>query len=440
MSMTNERHRIPLQDAPFTSMDKAVLEADQSNPLLCDRIAQRIAAHPQQRITFAEFMDIALYDPQHGYYATNQVNIGVSGDFFTSPHLGADFGEMLAEQFAEMWHLLGNPHPFTLLEMGAGQGMLAQDVLIHLHRHHSQCFKALEYVIVEKSAGMIAEQRQRLQDLANSWGGLHWRTWDEIPADSVVGCCFSNELVDAFPVHQVAIANGQLQEIYVTLANWDAWIEMQEAAESPSATSTLPLFTELLAPLSTPLLAEYFALAGIDLPSPAYPEGYRTEVNLAALEWVSTVAERLHHGYLVTIDYGYPAQRYYSPTRRDGTLQCYYQHARHANPYIHIGQQDITAHVDFTALARQGDRCGLPRLGYVPQGLFLMALGLGDRLAALSQLQPNAALTLQDILHRREALHTLMDFNPTQMGTFGVLVQGKGLTPPQSDLRSLKAV
>ena len=430
-------------------MDKAVLEADQSNPYLCDRIAQRIAAHPQQRITFAEFMDLALYDPEHGYYATNQVNIGVSGDFFTSPHLGPDFGEMLAEQFAEMWHLLGNPRPFTLLEMGAGQGMLAQDVLIHLHRHHGECFKALEYVIVEKSAGMIAEQRQRLQDLANTWGGLHWRTWDEIPADSVVGCCFSNELVDAFPVHQVAIANGQLQEIYVTIADWDAWIETQEAVGSPSPapspatpiqTSPPPSFTELLAPVSTPRLTEYFALAGIDLPSPAYPEGYRTEVNLAALDWVTTVASRLRQGYLVTVDYGYPAQRYYSPTRCDGTLQCYYQHGRHVNPYIHIGQQDITAHVDFTVLARQGDRCGLTRLGYVPQGLFLMALGLGDRLAALSNLQPDAALTLQDILHRREALHTLMDFNPTQMGTFGVLVQGKGLTPPQSRIRSLKDV
>lgn len=420
-------------------MDEAVLEADQSNPFLCDRIAQRIAAHPQQRITFAEFMDLALYDPQHGYYATNQVNIGVSGDFFTSPHLGPDFGEMLAEQFAEMWHLLGNPHPFTLVEMGAGQGMLAQDVLIHLHRHHGSCFKALEYVIVEKSAGMIAEQRKRLQDLADSWGGLHWRTWDEIPADSIVGCCFSNELVDAFPVHQVAIANGKLQEIYVTLANWDAWIEMQEATESLPPAS-LPLFTELLGSLSTPRLAEYFTAVDLELPSPAYPEGYRTEVNLAALDWVSTVATRLHQGYLVTIDYGYPAQRYYSPTRRDGTLQCYYQHGRHVNPYIHVGQQDITAHVDFTALARQGDRCDLPRLGYVPQGLFLMALGLGDRLAALSHLEPNAGLTLQDILHRREALHTLMDFNPTQMGTFGVLVQGKGLTPSQACLRSLKGI
>ncbi|HEY9646747.1 MAG TPA: SAM-dependent methyltransferase, partial [Chroococcidiopsis sp.] len=154
-------------------------------------------------------------------------------------------------------------------------------------------------------------------------------------------------------------------------------------------------------------------------------EGYRTEVNLAALDWLATVASRLQRGYVLTIDYGYPASRYYSRGRSQGTLQCYYQHAYHSDPYIHVGRQDITAHVDFTSLERQGDRCGLQTLGFIPQGLFLMALGLGDRLMQLSDPAVVGNLTVTDIIHRREALHSLM--NPTGLGNFGVLIQQKGL-------------
>nr|WP_316788754.1 class I SAM-dependent methyltransferase [Thermoleptolyngbya oregonensis] len=386
-------------------------DLDDSNLPLCDRLSQRIVVHPQRRISFAEFMAIALYDPDYGYYATPSLRIGAAGDFYTSPHLDAAFGELLAEQFAELWHLLGAPHPFTLVEMGAGQGILAADVLRYLYREHYACFEAVDYVIVEISAAMRAEQQRRLKPLANS-GQVRWCGWEEIPPDSVTGCFFSNELVDAFPVHQVAIAQGQLQEIYVTLA------------PEPVAGAT-PRFIETLGDLSTPRLAEYFELVGVDLLSERYPDGYRTEVNLAALDWMQTVADRLHRGYVITIDYGYPAQRYYSPTRTTGTLQCYYQHAHHSDPYLHIGQQDLTAHVDFTALERQGDRCGLDTLGFVPQGLFLMALGLGDRLAALSHPEPGTEVNLAEILQQRDRLQSLID--PLRLGNFGVLVQGKGI-------------
>ncbi len=388
-----------------------------THPLI-DRIRQRILASPHQRITFAEFMNLALYDPEEGYYATNQVNIGAGGDFFTSPHLGADFGELLAEQFAEMWHRMQRPARFTLVEMGAGQGLLAQDVLRYLHRHHDGCFEALEYIIVEKASALIAEQQERLQSLARSWGQLHWRTWEEIPPDSIVGCCFSNELVDAFPVHRVKLVEGQLQEIYVGVG---------EAGE--------PAFCDRPAPPSTPQLADYFRFTGVDLPGPAYPEGYETEVNLAALDWMATVAARLRQGYVLTIDYGYPAQRYYSPLRREGTLQCYYQHAHHNDPYRYVGQQDITAHVDFTALERQGEWHGLETLGQTAQGLFLMALGLGDRIAALSEADPRE-IPLQEILRRREALHSLM--NPMGLGGFTVLIQGKQLDAAGRLLKGLR--
>jgi SAM-dependent MidA family methyltransferase len=392
------------------------LETNDSNLALRDLIAQKIAETPEQRITFAEYMEWVLYHPQHGYYTTDQVKIGAEGDFVTSPHLGTDFGELLAEQFAEMWQILEHPKPFTLVEMGAGQGLIVQDVLRYLHRHHFECFEALRYVIVEKSSALVAEQQQRLAKLSQSWGNLHWQTLDEIPPESVVGCCFSNELVDALPVHQLVIEAGQLREVYVTVEQTGN-------------------FTEVTGELSTPKLASYFNWVGVKLPSEAYPNGYRTEVNLAAVDWMGAIATRLQRGYLLTIDYGYPARRYYQPSRAQGTLQCYYQHAHHSNPYTNIGRQDLTAHVDFTALERQGELSGLQTVGFTQQGLFLMALGLGDRLSTLSS--PTSDLSLQATLQRREALHSLM--NPMGLGNFGVLIQSKGLSEEERG-RSLKGL
>jgi SAM-dependent MidA family methyltransferase len=382
-----------------------------SHPILCQIIAERIAASPQQRITFAEFMKLALYQPQYGYYATNRSGAGIQRDFFTSSHHGSDFGELLAEQFAELWLKLDHPDPFTLVEMGAGQGLLVQDIVRYLHRHHFECFRALEYLIIETSPALVRAQQQRLQPLIDRWGKLHWRTWETIPPESIIGCCFSNELVDAFPVHWVE-AETELQEVWV-----------RAGQNQP--------FEEIVAPLSTPRLLEYFQRLQIDLLAEHYPKPYRTEVNLGALDWLATVAQRLRQGYILTIDYGYPAQRYYSPTRSQGTLQCYSQHTHHSNPYVAIGQQDITAHVDFTSLEQQGQICGLQPVGFTQQGLFLMALGLGDRISALSQ--PSPDLTMSDILQKREALHALID--PTGLGNFGVLIQGKGLDPAALSLK-----
>jgi SAM-dependent MidA family methyltransferase len=420
-----------------------------SNPILCQAIADRIAQSPQQRITFAEFMDLALYHP-HGYYVAHSK--GIQSDFLTSPHLGADFGELLAEQFVQMWQLCDRPPAFTLVEMGAGQGLIVQDVLRYLHRHHFSCYEAIDYIIIEKSPSLIAEQRRRLQPFIQSGVRLSWKTWNEIEPNSIVGCCFSNELVDAFPVHQFEIRSGQIQEVYVTysdpfdrpeqIANSDTIAPTEQLLQVsedgivtfPGATQPTQLtdpsrhFREAIADPSTADLADYFRL--IELSPQSYADGYRSEVNLAALNWISTVADRLRQGYLLTIDYGYSADRYYSPNRSQGTLQCYFQHAHHSDPYVAIGQQDITAHVDFTALEKQGELCGLETIGFTQQGLFLMALGLGDRISALSKPDPDRPL--QDILRRREALHALI--NPMGVGNFGVLVQAKGLS--QAALRS----
>lgn len=382
------------------------------NPVLCDRIRDRIAESPEGRITFAEYMDLVLYHPESGYYAAHVGKIGGQGDFITSPHLGADFGEMLAVQFSEMWEILGRPMPFQVVEMGAGQGLVAGDAIKYLHRYHRDCFAALEYVIVEKSRAMRELQQQRFAPLSRGGANLRWCSWEEIGADAIVGCVFSNELVDAFPVHQIAIADGELREIYAIAPPDDS---------SPAEGNDL--FVEVTGNLSTPRLQEYFELVGIDIPSPAYPEGYRTEVNLAALDWMSEVAEKLQRGYVLTIDYGYPAHRYYSPQRYEGTLQCYHRHRHHNNPYVWVGQQDITAHVDFTALERWGESCGLERLGFTQQAMFLMALGWGDRIAALSTRE---GMDIATALQRREVLHEAID--PRGLGGFGVLVQGKGLS------------
>ncbi len=379
--------------------------------VLCDRIRQS----PQGRIPFAEFMELALYHPQGGYYTTKDAILGFEGDFVTSAHLGHDFGELLATQFAEMWEHLGRPNPFSLVEMGAGQGLVAADALGALQNHYPDCFAALSYQIVEKSDRLRAAQEQRLSPWA---GRVSWLNLDDIPDDSITGCLFSNELVDALPVHQVVMTKSGLQEVYVTLAD-DSDAPIVEVLDAPS----------------TPRLADYFTFIGIDLADPQYASGYRTEVHLAAIDWMKTVAAKLHQSYVLTVDYGYPASRYYNRARAQGTLQCYYQHAHHDNPYSHLGHQDITAHVNFTALERQGEQCGLETVGVTQQGMFLMALGLGDRIAALGQIQANDPTTVNLAIQRRDKLHQLI--NPMGLGNFMVLVQGKGLTSEAKTLKGL---
>jgi SAM-dependent MidA family methyltransferase len=381
-----------------------------SNPALHTAIARRIAASPQQRITFAQYMDMVLYHPEHGYYSSDAVKIGFKGgDFFTSPSLGADFGELLAEQFFQMWEILERPVPFYLVEMGAGQGILALHILNYHQLHHPDLSAVLEYRIVEKSPTLKQEQQQRLQNFPVDWCNL-----EEIPTNSITGCFFSNELVDALPVHQFILEAGELREIYVTTnQNFDP-------AKMTSDGSNLQ-FVEVTGKPSTPQLGEYLDLVGIDLAENVYEDDYRSEINLAALDWLSIVADRLQRGYVLTIDYGYSASRYYNPRRSQGTLQCYYHHRHHNNPYINIGHQDITAHIDFTALERWGERCDLGKVGFTQQALFLMALGLGDRISTLSHQE----VSISQLLQRRDALHQLI--NPSGLGGFGVLVQTKGL-------------
>lgn len=373
--------------------------------ILLDKI---VRSSPQQ-ITFAQYMALALYDQQDGYY-TSQVSIGAKGDFFTSSSLGQDFGEFLGIQITEMWHKLGCPDPFYTVEMGAGNGELAQDILQYWQSHVDRSLvKALRYIIIEQSPALVKQQQSLLKGFEDF--DLAWKSWDDLAPDSMEGCFFSNELVDAFPVHLVQKVDNQLKEVYLGVQDHQ--------------------LTEIVAPLSTEKLSAYFSLVGVDLLRQEYPDGYRTEVNLEALTWLETISSKLKRGYILTIDYGYSAEKYYRPARNQGTLQCYYQHRRHNNPYANLGSQDITAHVDFTALENHGKLYDLHQIGFTQQGLFLMALGLGDRLSELS----SGKFSIPEIFKRRDALHQLID--PTGLGGYGVLIQGKNLTEPQQHLQGL---
>ncbi|MEM1251283.1 MAG: class I SAM-dependent methyltransferase [Cyanobacteria bacterium P01_H01_bin.21] len=363
-------------------------------------IDQYIQSSPQQRIGFADYMNLVLYHPSFGYYTSKTSVLGPQGDFITSPHIGRDFGELLAVQFVDMWCELGCPMPFHLVEMGAGQGLIASDVLAYLQQHHSDCYAALNYLIIEKSPALRAIQQERLTHKKVSW-----TTLDEL--QHITGCFFSNELVDAFPVHIIEKHDNQLQEVYVTIKD--------------------NVLQETLGPLSTDRLMQYLDLVDVDLLADIYPDGYRTEINLVALDWLETVAKQIDRGFLLTIDYGHTAQRYYSPTRGRGTLKCYYQHRHHDAPYTNIGQQDLTAHVDFTALQHHGEKTGFATLGFTQQGLFLMALGLGDRIAQLTQSITPGPDSFNQLIQRRQSLHQLIDMNPMGLGTFGVLIQSKGI-------------
>jgi SAM-dependent MidA family methyltransferase len=377
-----------------------------NNLELTEIIVDRIKNSSHCQITFAEYMELVLYHSKYGYYASSADRISADGgDFLTSPHLAADFGEMLTIQLYQFWQILGSPSQFKIVEMGAGQGLLAAQILSYANRIYPDFFRSIDYLIIETASAMISAQQVRLKDLP-----VRWCDWQDLIDKSIIGCFLSNELIDALPVHQVTVVDKTLKEIYVTVGDRDR------------------LFTETIDQLSTAKLATYWQLNQIDLADSKYPNEYRTEVNLAVLNWLEQIAQKLERGYVISIDYGYTADRYYNPMRTQGTLQCYYQHAYHNDPYINVGNQDLTAHVDFTAVQNQGELCGLHTIGLIQQGMFLMALGLGERIAAIS----TSSGDIQSLLRRRQHLHQLID--PMGLGKFGVLIQSQGLTEQEQSI------
>ncbi len=359
--------------------------------LIRDEIARR------GPMTFARYMELALYAPELGYYMRDADRIGATGDYYTSSHLHPLFGEMIARQLDEMAACVGGA--FTVVEQGAGKGALAYDVLSALGRR-------LSYVIVERSPAMVTRQRRLLEPWAAS-GVVRWA--EALPAAPIEGCILSNELVDAFPVHRVVRRDGRLAEIYV-----DA------AADE---------LVETIGPPSTPALEAYLARVGATL-----IEGQCADINLAALDWMRGVGRALGRGFALTVDYGYPADELFAPHRRRGTLLAYSRHRTSEAFYDRIGRQDLTAHVDFTALASAGREVGLEVTGWTDQTSFLLGLGAAEAAEA------HLAEAVDEAGRERVLAGVRGLLDPHGMGRiFKVLIQHKGLEAPRLRGLSLRA-
>lgn len=325
---------------------------------LAKLIKQKIATNGP--MTFAMFMELALYHPQWGYYTSPGSKIGRTGDFYTAPSVNPLFGAMLARQLDQMWNTAGRPAQWVVTEYGPGTGLLARDIVATLRRDHPDLYATLDYYLIDISNTLKEVQQQTLT--TSEPGANHKFHWVDKPAEIgqgyiANGCVLANELVDAFPVHLVRQSAGELQELYVGLSG----------GEGDNT------FTMLPGPLSTPELAEYFSMQNVQL-----EEGQRAEVNLQAREWLAEVTAHLQRGYLITIDYGATSEELYAPFRYDGTLRCFYKHQLVDNPLANPGGQDITAHVNFSTLITWGEQLGLQKKELFTQPQFLLNLGILD--------------------------------------------------------------
>ncbi|KAF1085352.1 hypothetical protein SPSYN_01488 [Sporotomaculum syntrophicum] len=311
-------------------------------------------------ITFAWFMEQALYHPQWGYYTSPGTKIGRTGDFYTAPTVNPLFGTMLARWLYQMWDAADRPAQWVVAEYGPGTGILARDIVAALRRNHPDLYATLNYYLIEISDTLKELQQQTLTTgEPGADHKFHWvnRLAEISPGYITNGCILANELVDAFPVHLVRQSGGELQEMYVSLSN----------KEGDS------VFTFVPGPLSTPELAEYFNSQNVQL-----EEGQRAEVNLQAREWLAEVTAHLQRGYLLTIDYGATSEELYAPFRHDGTLRCFHKHHLVDNPLTNLGGQDITAHVNFSTLITWGEQLELRKKELVSQPQFLINLGILD--------------------------------------------------------------
>lgn len=359
--------------------------------IIIDRILQ------EGPISFHDFMELALYHPALGYYTSGQARIGANGDFITSPHLSGVIGMALGRQIEEMWRRSGEKY-FTIVEYGAGEGYLCHDILDHLTQNTKHP-ERLRYFIIEKSAAMRGRQKAHLPAQVAWYDDIR-----ELPP--FCGCVLSNELLDNFAVHRVVMEDS-LQEVFIDYRNG---------------------FKEVLRPAKSSLVS-YFNELGVVL-SP----GYQTEVNLEAIDWMASIGERLQKGYVITIDYGCVSEELYHNRRRRGTLLCYQQQTINEDYYAHIGQQDITAHVNFSALRHWGQQYGLSFSGLITQAAFLLAMGFKDCLrktVVAGESQWKAAY--------REAMLTrtlLLDMGMR----FKVLIQNKGMAGKKIKCLALDAL
>jgi SAM-dependent MidA family methyltransferase len=332
------------------------------------RIAHEIESHGGW-ISFARYMQLALHEPGAGYYAGGARKFGPQGDFVTAPELGRLFGRTLARQLRQF--------ELPVLEFGAGTGALAETLL---NEH------PFDYSILETSAELRSRQSARL--------GERVRFLEELP-ERFRGVVIANEVLDAMPVHAVAWRETGIVERGVSISHGKlSW------AEKPASGGVLE------------------AARRIEVPVP-----YESEINLAAPAWMKTLAERLEQGMILVIDYGFPRREYYHPQRSMGTLMCHYRHRAHGDPFAHPGEEDITAHVDFSAIAAAAREAGLEVLGYATQAQFLVNCGITE---VLSEVNEANALHYAPIAAEAQKL-----LSPAEMGElFKVLAVGRGVAGP----------
>jgi SAM-dependent MidA family methyltransferase len=318
-------------------------------------------------ISFARYMELALYAPGLGYYSSGSHKLGKRGDFVTAPEISPLFAKCLARQFIE---ILKNLPEGNILELGAGAGTFAKDVLLELEQAKRL---PAHYFILETSADLRERQKHLLEACCpHLLSRVLWL--DRLP-ENFKGIIFANEVLDALPFHCFRIENNTIKERCVTLQEGQLdWI------------ITDPLTPELKKSVE-PLMAEF-----------SFPEEYESEINLLMPHWIKTLADILQEGVIVLFDYGFGRREYYHPERTTGTLRCYFQHRCHADPFLYAGLQDITANVEFTTLVESAFKAGLDLAGYTTQSSFLLDCSVTDFATAppfsMQQYQQNQALKL----------------------------------------------
>lgn len=340
-------------------------------------------------ITVHRFMELALYDPQVGYYTRAAAGPGRAADYVTSPELSPRFGQLLARHLQQLWVQLGRPSPFWLIEGGPGRGTLADDLLTHAP---SALAAVLRVVLVERSPRLRALQQARLAPYGEA---VQWLDPDADWPTLGSGCVFANELLDAFPVHRLVGSVVGPRELYVDIVDG--------------------AFVAIEGPLSDARLADSIAAGGGFL-----AEGACGEVNPGAPVWVRRAAGLIETGHLLLIDYGEPADVLYGPRHRLGTLRCYRRQVMTTDPLSLAGEQDITSHVDLTAVARSAAAAGLDLIGSWRQGAWLRALAEHESSGAAGWPGPRT----KEVAAAR-AWRTLTD--PSELGNLAVVLFGKGV-------------
>lgn len=377
----------------MTRGHEAVPEAAERHGLI-QSIKDRIAESGP--ITFAEFMELALYSPDNGYYTSGRNPWGGGGDYITNLDLGPAFAKTITRQIVEMWEALGGGK-FTLVEAGAGRGTLSLGILDALRAGAHPLYEVIDVRLVDRTR----RPRDGKKTGTPLPDNVSWHTSLAEIEPIISGCILSNELIDSFPFHRVTLIDAKLFEIYTAFnGNGSTFFDLPQRP-------------------STDALAKYIKDGGIEL-----VEGQRTEINLNATEWIKEAGRLIKKGFVLTIDYGLPGRELYS-AETGPTIHCHYRHTLNNDPYGHIGEQDITSHVDFTALAAAGAQAGLEVTGFTTQKNFLLGLGILDELQNTDELN----LANIDKINANRLIKDLI--MPQSMGeTFKTLIQHKGIARP----------